>query len=62
MTKLIRWVKQPRNIVFIIGLSFVTIYGIVDNNLGIIIKVYIGMFFFGLLIGGLFYLKDKYFK
>ncbi len=60
--KLFHWLKQPKNIVLIILLSGVTIFGLIDNNLGVIIKIYIGLFLFGLLIGGLFYLKNNFFK
>lgn len=62
MGKLIHWIKQPENIVFIVLLIAVTIYGIIDDNLGIIIKVYIYAFLFGLLIKGAFYLINKYLK
>ncbi len=62
MGKLIGWIKQPKNIVFIILLTGVAIYGIMDNNLGIIIKVYITVFLFGLLIGGIFYLINNFLK
>ena len=62
MVKLINWIKNPRNIVFIVLMIISTIYGIIDNNLVIIIKVYIGMFLFGLLVGGVIYLANKLFK
>ncbi|SEN89633.1 hypothetical protein SAMN04488505_11473 [Chitinophaga rupis] len=62
MVKLINWIKNPRNIVFIILMIVIAIYGIINNNLEIIIKVYIGMFLFGLLVGGIIYLVNKLFK
>lgn len=62
MAKLIHRIRQPGNLVFIILLAAVTIYGIIDNNLGIIIKVYVFAFLFGLMISGIFYLSDKFLK
>lgn len=62
LTKLINWFKNPRNIIFIILMIIIAVYGIIDNNIEIIIKVYIGMFLFGLLVGGLIYLANKPFK
>ena len=62
MKKLILWLKQVKNIVFIVLLSVVGIYGIIDNNLEIIIKIFVCLFLFGLLTGGFFYLKNKIIK
>ncbi|MDQ0109560.1 disulfide bond formation protein DsbB [Chitinophaga terrae (ex Kim and Jung 2007)] len=62
MIKLINWFKNPRNIVFIILMVAVAIYGIIDNNLEIIAGVYVVAFLVGLLVGGLIYLARKLFK
>lgn len=61
MNKLIVWVKRPENIVFLILMMIVTVIGIIDGNLEIIVIVYASLFLFGLLIGVIFYLKDKFF-
>jgi hypothetical protein len=61
MNKLIFWVKKPKNIVFLILMMIVTVIGIIDGNLEIIAIVYAFLFLFGLLIGVVFYLKDKFF-
>ena len=55
------WIKKPENIVLIILLTIVTIFGIIDDNLEIIAVVYAFAFVFGLLMGVVFYLKDKFF-
>jgi hypothetical protein len=55
------WAKKPENIVLIIILTIVTIIGIIDDNLEIIAMVYAFTFVFGLLLGMIFYLKDKFF-
>ena len=60
--KIISWIKRPENLVLIILLIAVTIYGIIDDNLGIYIKVYVCLFLFGLLLRGFFYLIDKFLK
>ena len=60
MNILINWIKQPANIVFIILLIGVTIYGVIDDNLDVIIKVYLGIFLFGSLLRGVFYIKNKF--
>jgi len=60
--KLINWFKNPRNIVFIILMIAVAIYGIIDNNLEIIAGVFVVVFLVGLLVGGLIYLARKLFK
>jgi hypothetical protein len=62
MIKLINWFKNPRNIVFIVLMVAVAIYGIIDNNLEIIAGVYVVAFLVGLLVGGLIYLARKLFK
>jgi hypothetical protein len=59
--KVISWVKKPENIVLMIILTIVTIIGIMDDNLEIIILVYAIAFLFGVLLGVIFYLKDKFF-
>lgn len=59
--KVIFWVKKPENIVMIIILTIVTIIGIIDGNLEIIAIVYAFALLFGLLLGVIFYLKDKFF-
>ena len=59
MNKLIVWVKKPENIVFLILMMIVTVIGIIDGNLETIAIVYASLF--GLLIGVVFYLKDKFF-
>jgi hypothetical protein len=61
MNKLIVWVKKPENIVFLILMMMVAVIGIIDDNLEIIVIVYVSLFLFGLLIGVIFYLKDKFF-
>jgi len=43
-------------------MMIVTVNGIIDGNLEIIVLVYASLFFFGLLIGVIFYLRDKFFK
>ena len=60
--KLVIWFKQPENILLILILIGVTIVGIIDDNLEIIIIVYIGAFLYGMLFGLFFYIKDKFFK
>ncbi|TWF39722.1 hypothetical protein FHW36_105161 [Chitinophaga polysaccharea] len=62
MIKLINWFKNPRNIVFIILMIAVAIYGVIDNNLEIIAGVFVAVFLVGLLVGGLIYLARKLFK
>jgi hypothetical protein len=59
--KVIFWVKKPENLVVIIILIIVTIIGIMDDNLEIIVMVYTFAFLFGLLLGVIFYLRDKFF-
>ncbi|MCD0476653.1 hypothetical protein LPB87_19850 [Flavobacterium sp. EDS] len=59
--KIIFWVKKPENIALIFLLIIVTIIGIIDDKLDIILIVYVVAFLFGLLIGTIFYLKDKFF-
>jgi hypothetical protein len=59
--KVVFWVKKPENIVLMIILTIVTIIGIMDDNLEIIATVYTFAFLFGLLLGMIFYLKDKFF-
>ena len=61
MNKFIVWVKKPENIVFLLLMMIVTVIGIIDGNLEIIVIVYASLFLFGLLIGVIFYLKDKFF-
>jgi len=61
MNKMIVWVKKPENIVFLILMMIVTVIGIIDGNLETIATVYASLFLFGLLIGVVFYLKDKFF-
>lgn len=56
------WLKQPENIFLILILSAVTIIGIIDNNLEIIVFVYAVAFLHGILFGLFFYIKNKYFK
>jgi hypothetical protein len=62
VNKLTNWIKNPKNIVFIILIIVIMIYGIINNNLVIVIKVYTIMFLFGLLVGGVIYLANKLFK
>lgn len=62
MTKLINWFKNPRNIVFVILMIAVAIYGVIDNNLEIIAGVYVVVFLIGLFIGGIIYLAKRFFK
>lgn len=62
MIKLINWFKNPRNIVFIILMIAVAIYGVIDNNLEIISGVFVAVFLVGLLVGRLIYLARKLFK
>jgi hypothetical protein len=57
LSKLTHGIKQPKNLFFILLFLSVAVYGIVDNNLAIIAKVYFAMFLFGLLIGLFFYVK-----
>lgn len=59
--KVIFWVKKPENIVLMVVLIIVTIIGIMDDNLEIIAIVYTFAFLFGILLGIIFYLKDKFF-
>lgn len=59
--KVVFWVKKPENIVLMAILAIVTIIGIIDDNLEIIAMVYAFAFLFGLLLGVIFYLKDKFF-
>ena len=59
--KIVFWVKKPENIALIFLLIIVTIIGIIDDKLDIILIVYVVAFLFGLLIGTIFYLKDKFF-
>lgn len=54
--------KRPENIVLIILLMAITVYAIADDNAGITIKVFVCLFLFGLLTGGVFYLPDKFLK
>lgn len=60
--KLVTWFKQPENIFLIVILLAVTVVGIIDDNLEIIMIVYVGAFLYGMLFGLFFYVKDKYFK
>lgn len=60
--KLFIWFKKPENILLIIILIGVTIVGVIDDNLEIIIIVYICAFLYGILFGLFFYVKDKFFK
>lgn len=60
--KLFTWFKQPENIFLIVILLAVTVVGIIDDNLEIIMIVYAGAFLYGMLFGLFFYIKDKYFK
>lgn len=60
--KLLTWFKQPANIFLILILLAVTVVGIVDDNLEIIMIVYAVAFLYGILFGLFFYIKDKYFK
>lgn len=60
--KLLTWFKQPENIFLILILLAVTVVGIVDDNLEIIMIVYAVAFLYGILFGLFFYIKDKYFK
>jgi len=60
--KLVTWFKQPENIFLIVILLAVTIVGIIDDNLKIIVIVYTGAFLYGILFGLFFYLKNKFFK
>ncbi|WP_264550627.1 hypothetical protein [Flavobacterium sp. N2038] len=59
--KIAIWLKKPENILLLIILGIVTVIGIMDNNLDIILIVYGCAFLYGLLIGGIFYIKDKFF-
>lgn len=59
--KITIWLKKPENILLVIILAIVTVIGIMDNNLDIIFIVYGCAFLYGLLIGGIFYIKDKFF-
>jgi hypothetical protein len=58
--KIILWLKKTENMVLIILLFVVTIIGIIDGNLDIIAMVYAFAFLFGLLIGVMFYLKNRF--
>lgn len=60
--KLAIWLKQPENIFLTLILSAVTIIGIIDNNLEIIVVVYAGAFLYGTIFGLFFHIKNKYFK
>lgn len=59
MDKLKKWFKNPRNIVFTIVMIAVAIYGIVNNIFVEIVKVYLVMALFGLLLGYILYLVYK---
>ena len=61
-TKITYWLRQPRNIVFVIVLIIIGIYGIVNDNLDVIMKVYFVMFLFGLLVRGIIFLKNRFSK
>lgn len=60
--KLVTWFKQPANIFLILILLAVTVVGVVDDNLEIIMIVYAVAFLYGILFGLFFYIKDKFFK
>lgn len=60
--EIINWFKNPRNIIFILLLIAVAIYGISDNNLEIIAGVFGVVFLVGLLTGGLIYIFRKILK
>lgn len=60
--KMVRWLKEPENIVLCVLLIAVTIIGIIDDNLLIIIIVFTLVFLYGRILGWIFYLKDKIFK
>ena len=59
MTKVLQWIKKPENIVVMILLIAVTVIGIIDNNLEILIIIYLIAFSIGLLLRLFFYIKDR---
>ena len=53
------WLRKPENILFCIIMLAVTIVGIIDNNIEIIIIVYFFIFLYGLIWRLIFNIKDK---
>ena len=49
--KMITWIKQPKNIVLIILLIAVSVYGIIDNNIGSVVQRFTAIAILGLIIG-----------
>lgn len=49
--KLIKWIKNPRNYVFIIVMIIAGICGIIENKLAEVITLYVFLAVFGLVIG-----------
>lgn len=60
--KILLWFKNPENILLFLILIAVTVVGIIDNNLEIIVIVYLIAFLYGRLLGFIFNLKDKIFN
>ncbi|SEP32817.1 hypothetical protein SAMN05444671_0022 [Flavobacterium sp. CF108] len=60
INKLISWIKKPENIILLVIFSAITIMGIIDGNLIIIIKVYAGIALFSVFIVLILYLKSKF--
>ena len=60
--KILNWIKDPEHIILVIILIAGIIYGIVQDILFVILKIYAFLYGAGLLIGCIFYLKDKLFN
>jgi hypothetical protein len=60
--KMIKWLKSPKNIYFIILLTAITILSIVNNNF-LALLIFIGFFCaYGVILGLIYLLKNKILK
>lgn len=59
--KIIKWIKDPENIIILVCFIVFTIIGIIDDDLIYMYKLFVIALLFGLLMRGIFYLKDKFF-
>ena len=57
--RIILWVKEPQNIFLLIIMLAITIIGIINKNLDIILIVYIGAFLYGFAFRGISFLISK---
>jgi hypothetical protein len=59
--KIIKWIKDPENIIILVCFIVFTIIGIIDDDLIYMYKLFVIALLFGLLMRGIFYLKNKFF-